>query len=201
MSSKPRGYFQKLLIMDSETTGLEFNSIDPSQSTNGNYYQAVSWGLVVLDVTTMKVVDKLYVEIKWDGKSLWSTKAETVHGLSKDYLAKNGLSEVDAIETILNFIFDHFGVDEVVPCGGHNVSTFDIFFMRRLLNKHGVMFKTGNRFVDTNSIGLACFGTYNSDDLFDQFGIVRDNHNSLEDALACAKVITITRKLMNKALE
>jgi hypothetical protein len=199
--SNPRGYFPKLLAMDSETSGLSFNGYDPSYDVNKQQaYQAVSWGLVVVDSQTLKQVDDLYVEIQFNDKNLWNDKAEKVHGLSREHLAINGMPELEAVETIGSFVYDHFGSENLVPCCGHNVSTFDIWFMRRLMDPYGIMFKTGNRFVDTNSIGYACYNTYNSDDLFDLMDIKRELHNSLEDAKACVKVLYNTRTIYNSLI-
>lgn len=196
-----RGKFDKILFMDAETTGLAFNSDDPSyDAQTKTEYQSVSWGFVVADATTLKPIDKLYVEIKWNGKSEWSDRAEEVHGLSKEYLEENGLTEEEAACEIATFVLEHFDPDKPVCCGGHNVATFDKFFLQRLMRKFDIMFKTGNRFIDTNSVGFACYGTYNSDDLFDLVGIKRNKHNALEDAMAALKVVYKTRALYSTIL-
>lgn len=201
MSDKPKGYFSRLLVMDAETSGIAFDSKDPSFNTKmKRYYQSVSWGLIAVDVETLKPIDELYVEIQYDPKYLWNERAEQVHGLSREYLADKGLPELEAVEEIGSFIYDHFGSEDRVPCAGHNVSSFDIHFMRSLLTPYEIMFETGSRFVDTNSIGFACYGTYNSDDLFDMMGIPRDKHNALEDAHASLKVIRNTRLLYDKII-
>lgn len=196
-----RGQFQKVLFMDAETSGLAFNSVDPSHDPEtGDTYQSVSWGFVVADAKTLKPIDKLYVEIRWNGESQWNERAEQVHGLSKEYLRENGLSEEEAACEIATFVLNHFDPDRPVCCGGHNVATFDVFFLRRLLGKFDIMFKTGNRFIDTNSVGFACYETYNSDDLFDLIGVNRDQHNALEDALASLNVVYKTRKIYESIL-
>lgn len=199
MSDKPQGYFSKLLVMDCETSGLAFSHYDPSIEPDGREYQAVSWGLAVVDSTTFKVIDTLYVEIKHNGLAIWSDKAEAVHQMSKEYLEENGLSEEDAAVEIGEFILKHFGTG-AVRCAGHNVATFDIWFMRRLLEKFEIMFSTGNRFVDTNSIGYACYETYTSDQLFELMGVERGSHNAMEDVMACIKVLKNTRHIYNTVL-
>lgn len=196
-----RGQFQKVLFMDAETTGLAFNSDDPSYDPEtGEEFQSVSWGLVVADAKTLKPIDKLYVEIQWNGESQWNERAEQVHGLSKEYLMENGLTEEEAACEIATFVLNHFDPDRPVCCGGHNVATFDVFFMRRLMRKFDIMFKTGNRFIDTNSIGFGCYETYNSDDLFELIGVTRDQHNALEDAMASLNVVYKTRKIYESIL-
>lgn len=198
---KQRGYFDKFLTMDSETTGLAFDTFDPSIESDGSgYYQSISWGLIVADTTTLQPIDKLYLEIKYDGQAIWSPKAESVHGMSIEHLEHNGVDTETAVVEISNFILDHFGPG-IVPCAGHNVATFDIWFMRRLLSPYGVMFKTGNRFIDTNTIGFGCYNTYNSDVLFELMGVTREQHNALEDAEASLTVLRNTRLLYDTMFE
>ena len=62
------------------------------------------------------------------------------------------------------------------------------------------MFDTGNRFVDTNSIGYACYETYTSDQLFELMGVERGTHNAMEDVMACIKVLKNTRHIYNTVL-
>src|SRR5271167_1552797 len=95
VKGKPRGHFNYLLAMDSETTGLCVNEDDPTFNLKKNeFHQSVSWGLIVADASTLKPIEKLYVEIKWNEKSKAQRKAnakfgvhaEGVHGLTFDYL-------------------------------------------------------------------------------------------------------------------
>lgn len=187
----PRGHFSKILAMDCETTGLNFNSPDPSDG-----YQSISWGLIVADAKTLKEIDSLYVEIQWDGQSIWEKRAEQVHGLSIEHLKKHGLPKDEAAAKIAEFVYSYWPPDAQssanrnVRCAGHNVATFDTWFMRRLLNEFGVMFTTGNRFIDTSSVGWVMLDTYNSDDLFSQLGLgERTEHNALEDARMALQVL------------
>lgn len=198
------GFFQRFLVMDCESSGMTRNNIDPSYDPEtGKVYQAVSWGFVVVDSQTMKKIDTLYVELKWDGQSTWDSAAEKVHGLSKSYLDKNGLSTEEAAEVIYNFIDRYFGplsINVLTPCAGHNVSTFDIYFLRRLFSKFGINFLTGNRFIDTSTLGFVCYNEFNSDDLFNILNIQRTTHNALEDALCSYKVIKNTRIIFDRVL-
>ena len=88
---KDRGHFQFLLAIDAETSGLFPYELDVSTKNKDEYYQAVSWGIIVADAETLLPIEKLYVEIKWDGKSLWNDRAEKIHGLSKEYLEEHGM--------------------------------------------------------------------------------------------------------------
>jgi DNA polymerase III epsilon subunit-like protein len=196
-----RGFFSKVLAMDCETSGLNHKSDDPSDG-----YQAVSWGLIVADAATLSIIDKLYVEIKWNGLSKWDSKAELVHGLSIDHLNKNGLSEDDAIVEIANFIYKHwdpeseFSSQRCVRCLGHNVATFDVWFMRRLFRQYELKFVTGNRFIDTSTLGWAVFKCFDSDQVFDIVGVKRNAHNALEDAKASLTVVRAVRAMARELL-
>jgi DNA polymerase III epsilon subunit-like protein len=200
--SLPRGYYDKVLSMDCETSGLKFNSIDPSDG-----YQSISWGLIVADAATFKPIDELYVEIQWDGKSNWDKRAEEVHGMSKEYLAKNGVDNESAVADIAEFIFKYWPPDAQtssnrnVRCLGHNVASFDIWFMRRLLEPHGLMFKTGNRYIDTSGVANVLLGTFNSDDMFAELGLAaREKHNSLEDARMTLESARRMRMIFQKCI-
>lgn len=204
MNKKPRGYFEKVLSIDVETSGMAFNADDPSYDVDtGETYQIVSIGLIVASAKTFKPVEELYLEIKWDGKSVWSTKAEAVHGLSKEYLEQNGVSPEDAVVAIGNLIADYWGNDVPVCLLGHNVSTFDIWFLKRLLRDFEIHVRFGSRTVDTNAIGLATFGTFNSDDLFALVGAEpRDpaKHNALDDARMALSVCRFTKQLWTEVV-
>jgi len=203
--SKPRGYIERVLFIDAETSGIALGSADPSyDEASGKEYQAVSWGLVVADAQTLKPLDKLYVEIKYNGTAEWSKEAQKVHGLSLAYLEENGVDEEDAVVQIAELILKHWGHDGVVCVGGHNVATFDLPFFRRLLNKFDINVKFGSKTIDTNAIGFATFGTHNSDDLFEMVGLPpRDpaGHNALDDADRARQAVMYVRKLFKHCVD
>lgn len=208
--NKPRGSFNFLLAMDSETTGLCMNQDDPTHNPEtGEYHQAVSWGLIVADVTTLKPIEKLYVEIKWNDKSkeqqkknpAWGTKAESIHGLTQSYLEQNALTEEEAVVKIGELILKYWGPSSTIRTLGHNVHTFDMPFFRDLFRRHGIPLKFGSRHYDTNSIGFAAFNTFNSDDLFEAVGFKkRSEHNALVDAEQALEVTRIVRKIFTEAI-
>lgn len=203
MSDKnlPRGYFDKVLAMDCETSGFCVNSDDPSIG-----YQSVSWGLIVADAETLKPIDELYVEIKWNGEAKWDQNAENTHGLSKIYLDQHGLTEEQAVVEIANFVYKYwppnaeFSHNRSIRCLGHNVATFDVWFMRQLFRKFDLEFKTGNRFIDTSTIAWSVFNCFNSEDAFNLIGVERKQHNALEDARASLRLVKTVKKLSNKLL-
>lgn len=205
VTSKPRGFIEKFMVIDCETSGMAFGSDDPSYDPiTGKTYQAVSWGLVVADAFTLEPIEKLYVEIKWNGESEWNAKAQAIHGLTLEYLESNGMTEEEAVVEIASLILKHWGPDSPVHVGGHNVATFDLPFLRRLLRSQGLEIKFGHKYIDSNSIGFATFGTHNSDDLFELVGCpVRDpsKHNALTDAEYTLTAMRTIKRLFNACLE
>ena len=178
-----------------------FGGVDPSVG-----YQAVSWGLIVADAVTFKPLDELYIELKWDRKSQWTDDAQKVHGLSVEYLDKNGLTNEQVACAIGNLIHKHwpptsdFSFQRNVRCLGHNVATFDIWFMRQLLDEFHIMFPTGSRFIDTSSIAFSTFGCFTSTEAFELLGLTRTKHNALEDARASLEFVRTVRVLCDSLL-
>ncbi len=196
-----------ILGMDCETSGLFFSKDvdraypDPSYNPiTKEYFQSVSWGLIVIDNEKLEIVDELYVMIRWDGESKWSLEAERVHGLSRHYLEDNGVDELEAAVIIAEFIMKYWGPDDAICTLGHNSPTFDHHFFRRLLVKYELMPKFGNRHVDTNTVGMSVFNTHTSDELFELLGIVRQQHNALEDIKASFQAYKYARQIGNKVL-
>jgi len=182
----PKGYFEKLLAMDCETTGLDWDGDNPS-----NGHQAVSWGFIVADGKTLKPIEELYVEIKWNDASKAARKldpqfgvaAANIHGLTYDHLEKNGISEEEAVVKIANLIIKYWGPTTLIKALGHNVHMFDVPFLRDLFRRHDIELPLGGRHYDSNSVGFITTGAYISDALFDTMGFdSRDSHDALEDA-------------------
>ena len=203
MQNSPKGYFQKILAMDCETSGMSFEDVDPTvEQATGKSYQSVSWGFVVADAATFKPLEELYLEIKWNGVSEWSAKAESIHGLSKEYLNDNGITEEEAVIHIYDLFSRHWGPDSLIKTLGHNIASYDLYFLKALLRKFGVNYKFGNRHVDMNGIGLVCWQTYTSDQLFEAVGLLdRNKHNALEDAKMSLESARRTRILFDKVLK
>jgi hypothetical protein len=188
---------------------MNYNAFGKDVAEN---YQSVSWGFVIADAENLKPIDELYVEIKWDGVSKWNDKAEKIHGLSKEYLEENGVSNEEAVEQIANFILKHWNPEadtsseRNVRCLGQNVATFDIWFLIKMFEDAGAdelrraILPTGNRFIDTSTIGYM-LGYFNSDDLFESVGVERAAHNALEDAKASLTAARKTKKLIKMFLE
>lgn len=181
----PKGAFNKLLAIDCESTGGSFGTDDFSVG-----HQALSWGIVVADAQTLRPIEELYVEIKWNDESKASKRkdpefgivATNIHGLTFEYLEENGMEEKDAVEVIGNLILKHFGPTSHIKCLGQNVHMFDIPFLRSLFRRFDIELKFGARHYDSNSIGFLT-GAFTSDALFDTMGFdERKEHNALDDA-------------------
>lgn len=192
--------FERILAMDCETSGLFMRSRTPSHRINESgqeeRYQAVSWGMIVLDLD-FNELDRLYVEIAWDGNSLWSSRAEAVHKLSKEYLEKNALSFEEAYTQIGGFIFKWFGGTPIVTLG-HNNITFDLDFLRNDFKQLGIDIPFGNRHLDSNTLGFTLFKTHTSDELFRVIGQNdrTDGHNAMDDIERTVRVFQVARALM-----
>ena len=201
---KPRGHFDFILAIDCETTGLKFGS---DYADDG--HQAVSWGVVVADAATLKPIEELYVEIKWNQQSKdarkkdssFGKRAEEIHGLTYEYLEKNGIDEEDAVAKIGELILKYWGPEVSIRTLGHNVHLFDLFFLRSMFRRHGIELKFGNRHYDTNSVGFVTFNTFNSDDLFEKVGFdARGAHNALDDAKMALEAARRIRVIFQSAL-
>lgn len=200
MSNKTVGSMQYVLCFDTETSGLFSNEVDPSyQSDTGKECQIVSIGLIVADAIKLTPIKKLYLEIQWNGVSDWQQQAEDVHGLTKQHLKDNGLTEEEAVEEIGDFIQEFWGpMQEIVVAGtkkvkfpttqlhvlGHNIA-FDISFIRRLFKRvlgDDFILNISHRQYDTNSLGFFTVESFTSDQFFDAVGLPpRTKHNALED--------------------
>jgi len=197
------GYFDRVLALDVETSGLIRGTGNPCiNPKTGDYYQIVSIGLAVAGTKTLKPADTLYVEVKWDGKSLWDKGAERKHGLTKEYLEQNGMDDIEALSHVVDFIKTYwdsdaeYAKDRIVHLVGHNVSSFDIWFLRQLFEKYQIpFFPYSNQFIDTNAIGWITMDMFSSDKIFETIGTTRDKHNSLEDALLSLETVRRAKKI------
>lgn len=194
MSSKPTF----ILAVDCETTGLAPTSLDPTQEASGKTYQAIQWGICVLNYDpeaddTFDVVDHYERNVKWNGTSEWSAEAERVHGLSKEHLEQTGVDEEEAAVEIAELIMKYWNKSPVIVLG-HNVH-FDKCFLHGLLTKFEIPVRFSNRVIDTNTIGMVFDGTTNSNELFEKYGFEdRQEHNALQDILQTVYVARQARK-------
>jgi len=200
----PKGYFKYILAMDSETTGVNFDTFDPSEG-----HQAVSWGFIVVDSETFEEVEELYVEIKWNDASRaardadpeFSCGASAIHGITFDYLEKNGITEEEAVIQIANLIIKYWGPSNKVSTLGHNVRSFDILFLQAMFQRYNIDIPFNSRHCDSHSAGFATLGSYTSDALFEGIGCEeRTSHNALEDARMSLVAVRRIRTLWNEMI-
>lgn len=191
--------FDKFLAIDLETSGMSFQNDDPS---NNYEYQIVSIGLIVSNPNTYSEDAILYREIKWNGTSEWNAKAESVHGLSKEYLEESGTDEEDALIDIVEFIMEHFDSTRPIVLMGHNVVSFDKPFFKALLKKYGVSLKFSHRAIDSFPVGLLVVNAYDSNELFDKMGFPpRKDHNALEDIRYTLRAFKGIKGIMDEVLD
>ena len=189
----------KVLFIDVETSGYSRNT--GMDRSNGYKYQIVSLGGVVSDTKTLKEGNSFYIEIKPNGVSLWDSEAEAVHGLSREYLEENGVEEEEALAAFCEFLSENFDTNKALTLGGHNVDTFDRHFLLSWFDKYNMALKLSGHSIDSFSVGSILYNTKDSNELFEMFNVVRDKHNSLEDAQAALKAVRMIRTIFNKALD
>lgn len=189
-------HFTKFLAVDCETSGMTTTGDDPSVN-----HQMVSIGLIVSDVKTYKEIESLYLEIKWNGESEWSDFAYKIHGLSKEYLEENGVDEEEAAAQILELIMKHFDTTKGITLCGHNVATFDRYFLKALLRKFGIELKFSHRMIDSFTLGLIGVEAFDSDELFEKMGLApRRMHNALEDIQYTLKSVRLLNKVFQRCM-
>jgi len=196
-----KGYFKYLMAFDFETSGLiQGGDHNNPVRNNKESYQIVSGGFVIADSETLKPIDELYVEIKWNGVSKWNKRAEQIHGLSLEYLEEHGMTEEEAVLAIGNFFFKYFG-DRTLNLLGHNIASFDIPFLRDLFGRFDIPLKISHRVNDTNALGFIAFNSFTSDGLFDLLGMEkRDKHNALDDAKMSLEAARMVRLIFQQAI-
>jgi len=184
------------LCIDWETSGSNFTGLSHEE------YQGISYGAIIFDTETFEPVEELYREIQFDEtKYKWSDAAEAIHGLSRDYLAKNGVSREEALTDLLDMIVRYIGTDKIFMLG-HN-SIFDRDFTLQLASDFGVSLKFHHVILDTSSTSFILNGMNKSNDVFSFWcGITRtENHNALEDARLALGAARAMRLLCKAALE
>lgn len=191
-------YIYHILALDWETSGINRQNMDLSKD-----YQPVSGGFIVVDSKTLTPIEELYIELKWDGVSLWEDEAEKIHKLSKEYLEENGLTREEAACSLANFIIKYWpDPTKPITCLGHNVH-FDIMFLKNLLEPFEIMPKVTSRNIDTFSVGFVTLGTYDSNELFESTGVIdkrKKIHNALDDARMALSSARVLRKTFRKGV-
>ena len=194
------------LCIDWETSGAVWGG-DSSKE-----FQGISFGAIVFNTHTFDVVEELYLEIKYDPKWKWSSEAEKIHGLTKEYLEENGITQEEAAIKLVEMILKYWGTNSKVMLLGHNPE-FDRRFTNQLLNEIGIEFSieaSGNFdsrieifhvVLDTSALGFITLGLYKSDLLFEKIGFEdRNDHNALQDARQTLMTCKVIRELVKSTL-
>jgi len=183
------------LAIDWETSGSAWgtdSSID---------FQGISFGAAVFRLADFEPVETLYREIKFDDtKYKWQDRAQQIHGLSREHLEANGVTQEEAAVDLASMYLKYFTADEYVYILGHHID-FDIKFTEQLLKPFDIMFNIGATRIDTSGTGLIMFGIHKSEELFQFLGLPpRETHNALEDTLLTLQAAKTMRQISNAAL-
>lgn len=178
---------KKILVIDTETGGL-----------NAETHSILTLGAVVWNDSFIE--DKLEITIA-EPEIIADAKALEVNGLTVEEVQAKGVSPLQAVMTLQNFLQKN-NMRGKVTLGGHNVS-FDIPFMRRLYRLAGTDFdkQFSYRYLDTmqiaflfNFAGKFNLTSVSLDSLTKYYGCSPDRvdgkHGALGDAEATAKCLT-----------
>lgn len=163
--------------------GIDFETSGYSYPNFASKHQGISFGAAIFDVRTFEVVDSLYREIKFDAsKYEWNYGAEKVHGLSREHLEQHGVTQQQAAEDLVKFIFNKIGAEDIILLG-HRVY-FDRAFTDQLMDSIDIQLSYHPTVIDTLSLGTIFLEKTKSDDVFSELQLPpRGLHNSLEDIL------------------
>jgi exonuclease I len=200
------------LCIDWETTGAKFGG------TSSADHQGIQYGAIIFRTDTFEAIEEVRCLIKFDAeKYVWTEAAQKIHGMSREYLEENGVSQQDAAVILLELLGKYFAGDARVMVLGHNAE-FDISFTDQLLRSVGVAFTVkwaevedpsvdviipiNHVILDTSSTGFITFGTAKSDKLFEAIGFEkRGDHDALQDAKMTLETAKAIREIFNLGLE
>jgi oligoribonuclease (3'-5' exoribonuclease) len=161
------------MAVDWETSGYSL----PNYASR---HQGISFGAIIFDVKTLKPVEHIYREIKFDPKYTWDMGAEKIHGLSRAHLEANGVTQEQAACDLAELVIKYIGTGEVMLLG-HRVH-FDKAFTVQLMDAAGMEFSYHPTMIDSCSMATALMELTYSDDIFLTLGLpARGQHNALED--------------------
>ncbi len=175
MTFKPRPPGKFGLAIDWETSGYSI----PNYAA---HHSGISFGAAIFDTESFEVVDSLYCEVQPKEGRLWDDGAEKVHGLTREHLAKHGVSREEAASQLATLVLKWIGTDKVLALG-HRVY-FDIAFTDDLMAEIDIKFEWDPIKIDSAAFGTVLLHETSSDGLFNLCGFTdRAEHNSLEDIL------------------
>ena len=163
------------LALDWETSGY-------SVPDYAKEHQGLAFGAIIFDISTLEPVESIYVEVKFDEKYKWDAGAERIHGLTKEHLAKNGVTQEEAAITLASLVMKYNGTEKLIFLGHR--PHFDIAFTNQLLAAAELEFQYDPVKIDSAAFGTVMLGVNKSDELFSLMGFPpRQDHNALEDIM------------------
>lgn len=165
------------LAIDWETTGFT-----PEEGQRASKHQGISFGAVIFDISSLTPIETLYREIQFDSKYEWTSGAERIHGLTREYLAKHGVTQQTAAVELGSLVMKYINTEPIITLG-HRV-IFDIEFTNQLMSTIDVKFDYDPIKIDTAALATVFLGVQSSNELFELCGLPeRTEHNSLDDIL------------------
>lgn len=183
----------KVVVIDTETGGL-----------NPQTDSILSLGAVVLNPDG-SLGETFYVLINEGTNRHVTEDALKVNGISLSMIDTNGVTPSMAVTMFSEFLLRN-EIPRKTELAGHNIAGFDMGFIRRLYCLAGVRMPFDYHTLDTMSVALFWRWTghvpvsrVSLDALAKHFSIVVREpgaiHNSLEDAVATAKLLAIFREM------
>lgn len=161
------------LAIDWETSGYSL----PNYASK---HQGISYGAIIFDVRTLEPVESIYHEINFNPIYKWEDGAEKVHGITREHLAANGISQEEAALHLAALVNKYLGTDSVMLLG-HRVN-FDKAFTVQLMDAAGMEFTYHPTVIDSCSMATILLELTYSEDIFKTLGLpARGIHNALED--------------------
>lgn len=152
----------KYLSCHVESDGLNFN-------TNKNVsdgFSAVSVGMVVCD-SNLSPIDEIIV---YNNDSN-ANQTKEYHGIDNKFLRKYGISEIEAAIEIKDFLNNNFDLNYPITPIGHNISSFSLPFIKKLLYENDFLVPFSSNMIDTYSILFGVFGDYTLNDMLEAFDV------------------------------
>lgn len=165
-------------------------------------YQGISFGAIVANAETFEPIETLERSVKFDSnKYKWSAEAEAIHGLSIEWLEKNGVTKEEAAADLASLILKYWGPTGLVMFAGHNTG-FDVHATDQLLGEFGIMPVAHHVLLDTSGLGFVLINEFKSNQVFELLGGIdkRGMHNALDDASATLAALRNAKQIFAAGL-
>lgn len=163
-------------------------------------HQGIAVAVVIFDIDTFAIVDSVYLEIKFNPKYQWDMGAEKIHGLTREYLAANGITQEEAAVIVAELIMKYNGTEKLIILGHR--PNFDIDFTDQLMESVNFELKYDPVKIDSAAFATVFLGVNRSDEMFDMMGLPpRKEHNALEDIIYTLDTIRMMKELFMRGLQ